>query len=84
MIVLLDILLNAHKGVSLHSILTRNKLMYDYDLLKVPHKEFKRQYAINRCAVIKLFHEYCAKADPLSSMESFSDFIAKKMKEESK
>lgn len=40
---MMDIAHNAPKGVSFESILARNKLLYDYDLEKVPKKEFKKK-----------------------------------------
>ena len=73
--VMFDIIMNAHKGVSLHSILARNKMLHDYDLLAEPDEEFKRLFAANRFAVIELFYDYCSKADPLTNGTTFSQAI---------
>lgn len=63
--VMLDMMHNAGR-VNFDDILDRNMLLYDYDLRKVPKKEFKRQYAINRLQMLKLFFDYCRDTTPLS------------------
>lgn len=62
--------------VSLETIVARNLVLYDFDLFKVPKKEFKRRFARDRAVLVGLFYEYCRAVDPLAHDDHVQTFEA--------